>query len=1254
MYLKALHVVGFKSFADKTTLHFHRGVTAIVGPNGCGKSNVLDSIRWVLGEQSAKALRGGAMQDVIFNGTDQRKPLGMGEVSLTFGDCEGALGVDFNEVTITRRVFRDGGSEYEVNKQPCRLRDIHQLFMDTGIGRTAYSIMEQGKIDQILSSRPEDRRAIFEEAAGITKYKSQKKEALRKLETTDANLIRVDDIVREVKRQIGSLQRQAGKARRYQETRAELTSLDNKLARREFDKLSAELASLGADAESARSEHIRLTLAVEKNESLVNETRARQNELDAQLMAARQEVNDHKSALDRAAQKREVSRSRVEEYGETAEKRRSEAAATMEKAAAQQEHVARLKGLMDKSIAARRELEREVEEAEEAGHLLRSRIAEMEREKAELERRRTSSERQIGTMRSQISALEVQQKNFSFRMESLQAEQHALQEQRSTLLSAAQLLGEQLKAAQEQMASRQAAMEELREEESSHAAAMRDVEQRVQTLQRTAQTRQARLEALRLVEASQAGAPSAVQDVVQAVIAGALPQDVAAKILGSLSSHIRVAAGFEAPIALLLGDALQALVVQDRATLEAVLERVASSKSRQCVLAQLDLPRQQLLPLDGRSTGEVAGIVAARSKAEADADVAQLMDVLLAEAFVAPDLQTALQFREARPSAAVATFTRELIAREGVVHVGRVDDNSVAVLHRQSELRQLEAEIGPLQTQLAEAQAERETLGERGHTFRARMAEVQAALQEARILAATLGHSHSAQLTQAEDLARKIETTSRELARLAEQDKKDYEQHAGILESIRAMEQGLDETDRELESLAQQRAEVADEEAEQTHQLTTLSIRLATQQQETEGLKQQVLPVEQRMSELEETAERRLAEAADYEARRNMAQEDIMTSEFHLTQHTAAHAVAEERAIALIDRRTELQGEIDAIEGTLRADRRALNEVHGNRAQQEVQLGAKQNLMSNLRERMRRDYQTELESLPELTAADDANDWAAMESDAKELRTALENMGPVNMEAIAEYDELEKRSQFLDSQYNDLVAAKAQILEALAEINTTTSKLFAETFDKVKVNFQEMFTDLFGGGKAALSLADSNDPLECGIEIVARPPGKQPQSITLLSGGEKTMTAVALLFAIYLVKPSPFCVLDEMDAPLDESNINRFIKILHRFVHQSQFVVITHNKRTISVADAIYGVTMEEHGVSKLVSVKLSRRDGTEIAAVPVKPGSTEARSVIDAATTTHVNGNAHGNASGATHEDDAIAPSIAESFGKSGDLGRR
>src|ERR1700722_6385568 len=412
MYLKSLHVVGFKSFADRTTLEFHPGVTAIVGPNGCGKSNVLDSIRWVLGEQSAKALRGGEMKDVIFSGTDQRPPLGMAEVSLTFGDCEKELGTAYNEVTITRRVFRDGASDYELNKTPCRLRDIHGMFMDTGIGRSAYSIMEQGKIDSILSSRPEDRRAIFEEAAGITKYKSQKKEALRKLENTEANLVRLADIIREVKRQIGSLQRQAGKARRYQASFEELATLETRFARHQFDAFSTEIAALQIEVDGAREKQEQLDAGVTAQEEKVSAARSDLAVVEAELLRLREEQAALRNALERAEQRAATNRARVEEFTGLRDQARQEIAGTEEKVRVGEEQLTHLNAQVENFTRLRSETQRRFDEEQEALHMVAARIGNVESERAGVEEQKLQQERLQQRQEQELAALELQQRNF--------------------------------------------------------------------------------------------------------------------------------------------------------------------------------------------------------------------------------------------------------------------------------------------------------------------------------------------------------------------------------------------------------------------------------------------------------------------------------------------------------------------------------------------------------------------------------------------------------------------------------------------------------------------------------------------------------------------------------------------------------------------------------------------------------------------------------------------------------------------------
>src|SRR6202453_1038713 len=484
MYLKSLNVVGFKSFADRTTLEFHPGVTAIVGPNGCGKSNVLDSIRWVLGEQSAKALRGGEMKDVIFSGTETRPPLGMAEVSLTFGDCEQDLGVAYNEVTITRRVFRDGASEYELNKVPCRLRDIHSLFMATGIGPSAYSIMEQGKIDQILSSRPEDRRAIFEEAAGITKYKSQKKEALRKLENTEANLVRLADIIREVKRQIGSLQRQAGKARRYQASFEELASLETRFARHQFDTFSGVIATLQTDVDGAREKQETLDSELSGQEEKVHAAREALAVVEAELQQLREQQSSLRNALERAEQRAATNRARVEEFTGLRDQARQEIAGTEEKIRVAEDQLTHLNGQVENFTRLRTETQERFDTDQEALQMLSARVGNIESERAEVEDEKLQHERLYQRQEQELAALELQQRNFRLRIEALQTEQAALAQRRTDaetalaehatkLIEAETLLRERRTALEQAQADRRACEEKLRTAERTRQEVVR-------------------------------------------------------------------------------------------------------------------------------------------------------------------------------------------------------------------------------------------------------------------------------------------------------------------------------------------------------------------------------------------------------------------------------------------------------------------------------------------------------------------------------------------------------------------------------------------------------------------------------------------------------------------------------------------------------------------------------------------------------------------------------------------------------------
>jgi chromosome segregation protein len=1175
MYLKSLDVVGFKSFADRTKLEFHPGVTAIVGPNGCGKSNVLDSIRWVLGEQSAKALRGGEMKDVIFSGTDQRPPLGMAEVSLTFGDCEEQLGTEYNEVTITRRVFRDGASEYELNKTPCRLRDIQHLFMDTGVGRSAYSIMEQGKIDLILSSRPEDRRAIFEEAAGITKYKSQKKEALRKLENTEANLVRLADIIREVKRQIGSLQRQAGKARRYQASFAELAVLEQKLGRHQFDAYSKEIETLQADVEGSREKQTKLEEEIAAQEAQIAASREELAVLETELVRLRDEQARQRNLLERAQQRATTNHARVEEFLGLRDQAGREIAATEEKIRVAEDQLRHLSEQVTEFQRKRTETQDQFDAENEALASLTARIGVVESECAEIEERRLGEERKQQKLAQELAGLELQQRNFQLRLETLRGEQTALKQRGEELNLVFTHFGSKVASVEAQLAAERGGLEQSRSSQGEAEAALRSAEKSRAELSQKRNGIEARREALQQLQAQHANAPRAAQRLLA---------EEAAREISTLAARIAVKPGYESPLSLLLGDAVHALLLPDDSAARDWRAKVAEREI--CVFAPLHSPRPA--PLKSGAPTHAAKFVTAQPAA------AGLLAALLEDSHVVETLAEAQQLKAAQPQSVIATMNGELITRPGLVLVGQeAGATSLAVFTRQAELRQLEASLGDLT--VTEGESDRALESARAHvTDRAVVLEAaRTSVQQLEISLATVRQEERAAQFTAEEAARQADESSREIHRLSVQENADHEHHEQLRAAIAEADAVLRESEEELDAKRSQLGDLSNQEEAQNHALTERRIELATQVNQCESLERQREPVAARVQELRELAEQRRRESLEHEQRVAQAREEITAA----TAEQAAASAAQVAVTAQVEQaqvgRNTAQDKIVGQETALRTLRRDHGQIHDARSESEVKLAEQRLFLRNLREKFQRDYQKVLEDLaalePESTEA--PTDWSALEADVAAKRAALDALGPVNLEAITEYDELEERHKFLTGQEADLLAAKDQILKAIQEINRTTRTLFAETFEKIKVNFQEMFTELFGGGKASLALLDESDPLECGIEINARPPGKQPQQISLLSGGERTMTAVALLFAIYMVKPSPFCVLDEMDAPLDESNINRFIRILKRFVQMSQFVVITHNKRTISMSDVLYGVTMEERGVSRFVSMRLAQSD---------------------------------------------------------------
>ena len=1235
MYLQSLELIGFKSFAPKTTLRFHRGVTAIVGPNGCGKSNVLDAIRWVLGEQSAKALRGGEMADVIFNGTDTRQPHNMAEVSMTFAECEQELGVEWNEVRITRRVFRDGKSEYLINGTPCRLKDIHNLFMDTGIGRSAYSIMEQGRTAQLLNSRPEDRRAIFEEAAGITKYKAQKKEALRKLEYTESNLLRVSDIIKEVKRQIGSLQRQAGKARRYQSLMEDLRVLDTHLSHRTYIDLERSITEVAEQVEKSADARALYEHEIAEQEIEVAGAREQVSALDAETSGARDSLQTLRNRIFSGESRIETNAERCGEFREMGLRARADIDATHLRIREQENEIEQT----DAQLVTLLEVLRGEEELLQAG-AARLQHAQQERQSAEqatesLTGRLHGLENRLTDVRGELSTASA--RRDAERSRSLQ-----LQEQVSVAglaVTTAATRAEQTGAAQASTrASLDAAEQELLAAQQGHDES--------QNARQTAETewnnsvkqlseREHRLEILLQLEREGEGLGEGAQAILRGLDR---PEFYQSGILGTLASLVEVPPVEIPAIEAALGAASRAIVFADAGMAESALQTLREAvQGRASVVASdlLPIPPAHGGPLPEGAISWAADVV--RATGSAHGLIARLLEGVV----IVPDLQTAFRLKRAYPGLAFAARTGEFLGRDGVAHGGATGEATGSALLRRSQIATLEREVSVLRESVHHLSLVREGA----------LASLEAAVNRLRDAREVLGNTQGLlAAAQADNLlaTRELEN-ARHRHESLDGEISSLQDHIQLLEAqIADREQQLEAATLELNTAREERSAASsrisflrDAETTAASELAEARLRVATERQRQQSLANQRAPMEARIRELAETISVRERDITTHEEKIKSLEAESTGLAESVETWKIESAEAEARVLELGVRRAELQSSVEALEIALRGARKNLSDLQDNRSKNEVRLAELKLRAESIRDHVSRRYQLDLAgfepdryallkavaqqkekerraALPESTDSSAQGEvpsnenpeevtveavqaisgpipaeipWDRIELVVAELTERADSMGPVNLDAIQEYDELEERYKFLEQQNNDLINGKAELMEAIARINKTTKELFSETFEKIRVNFQEMFTQLFGGGKANLLLMDESDPLESGIEIIASPPGKKLQSISLLSGGERTMTAVALLFAIYMVKPSPFCVLDEMDAPLDESNIGRFIKLLDRFIGQSQFMVITHNKRTMSRADSLYGVTMEERGISKLLSVKFTGRD---------------------------------------------------------------
>lgn len=1089
MYLKQLDIIGFKSFADRTRLSFEPGLIAIVGPNGCGKSNVSDAIRWVLGEQRPTALRCSKLSDVVFNGTDTRKPLGLAEVSITFADCEKELGTDYHEVTITRRVYRDGTGEYLINKKPSRLKDVQHLFMGTGIGTSSYSVMAQGQIDAILSSKPEDRRAVFEEAAGITKFKADRKDALRKIDQTEQNLLREADVLREMKRQIGSLQRQVGKAQRYKELREELRGMDIYLSKQRIHDFDGVLEENGRNREAIEAAIAEATAAVEAAEANGQRLHAEIHELEERLQTIAQQEAAAQGAYSRANEVIAVNAQRIAEYRSFAERDGREIEGTrrqIEELRMQVESLEQKTQLLSESLEASRAALEEAEEtfaaSQEAIDALRLRVQTARAESMQCDR-------WAAEIRDEIARSEAAEREAIMRTERLAADEASLTASVASSRAALEAIEEKAGAAHEAEAGFEEAFLAVKEELEALRLRIEEAREHLGEMQGAAAAKEAQLEMLKDEAAA------------KVVLEGVLQSDA-----GNVQILVKAKEGANISVGDRLIDQLP-LEGKDLTIAEDLLGDVVLAHSHD----DFWLPRTGM----AASSGKMSPITEAETTLAALREkIADAKDVL----------------------ANGADRVRELVARQG------------------------EAEARLSEARRAAAQCD---------------GELAVAKRDAAVLTARL-----------EKVSQELKSVSEQNADGAERRKALAEELTGTIKRRDSLMDGVGEAQDELRELETR-------SMSESQRLTERRIAVSQMEQELTYVGRQGEGAAKRREELERQIEGRETGIKGYEdsiGRLTDESADLMASLDELRERAAQlHAQMDEER----EKRGSMMAYIRAADREVAEKRRGLDQARDFRGKLEIQATETTMRRQNVYDHLKEEYGL----FAEAVLREPDPEWKdgivpsvqTLEAKVSKLQADIAALGPVNMVAIDECRELEERYAREKEQEQDLLAAKAQILELINSLNDTSSQMFRTTFEQANKNFQEMFTKLFGGGEARLVLLENaEDPLECGIDIIARPPGKRPQSVTLLSGGERTMTAVALLFSIFLIKPAPFSMLDELDAALDDANIGRFVEQLKAFLVKSQFLIITHNQHTIAGADLVYGVSQQEKGVSRVLSMKLS------------------------------------------------------------------
>ena len=1183
MKLKSLEAIGFKSFVDRLHLSFPGGITTIVGPNGCGKSNFVDAVLWAIGERSAKHLRGRLMEDVIFNGTDGRKPLGMAEVNLTFTN-EDRLAPEeygqYSEITVTRRLYRSGESEYLINKVPCRLRDITDLFLDTGIGMNGYSIVEQGRVEHLINASPQDRRFLIEEAAGIAKYKERKRLALMKMEATQQNLLRIQDIIAEVKRQIITLERQVKRAEEYKVVRKEVKEIEIRFALQEYAELSEKGEAARGYLKALRDREMEVSTQTAQKEAFIESKRLSGMEEEEKLRSLQGEIFELGKKIQKWENeieffKREegsVQRQEnqlVEEVreflqawrGTRRERRRAELArqGLEEERRENEEILKEWETLFNDFRTTHHELSEEME-ADKVSLIdtltqltsLKNRLTHLEERKEDLQKRIRSNGEEFEGVSLRLKQLDeaisekIKEKELNFSIQSIHQEEKVRWEGEIEKLK--EILG--------QKQTERLALEETLRQDRSRYLSLKELQENFEGFEK---------------------------GVKSILLRKREEKEKWERILGVVADILEPEPQYEIPLEAILGQRLQYIIVEgEREGMEAMTFLKRESLGRGSFI-----PKEvQRIEKEDQVSHEEGKPIPLLRFVKVKEGFAPLAEFLIGGVAVVEHLEEALLWiKKEEGFKTLVTREGDMVERSGVMSGGS-HDQGLGILERRREIKDLEKKIGEGEELCRKANNEEDLLQQeivvRGGQLENRKREI----QEKEIEILHQERDLEGLKKEISQFHQRMEVIQFEQGQL-EAENQDLEKEKNeVSAQMETEETAKKEREERVQSWKKKVEEIGEGTEELGGKLTEKKVFLASLEEKMKGLEGQIQNLSENQRTSKEQIFKKVKGIRECREQATSLSDKIQQWERELEEGLKQHRLGEERLSTQKEKVESLINEWKEVEASSKYLRRELEEVRQKIHEEEILASEVQLKLSHLQESMKERYGATLST--SIGASAEEFPKEEMSKRLAELKNALEGFGEVNLMAIEEYQELKQRHDFLSEQQTDLHQALDSLKKAILRINRTTTKRFLETFHSVNEKFKEVFARLFKGGQASLVLLDEQDPSTTGIDIIAQPPGKKLQNIDLLSGGEKALVATAMLFGIFMIKPTPFCLLDEVDAPLDDANINRFIELVKEFSKTSQFIMITHNKSTMEAAQTLYGITMETPGVSKVVSVRLN------------------------------------------------------------------